>query len=245
MPDKNRERYYLDALRAALPEVPKGEATEPEPPDFVLRSERGALGIELTVFHLPTAPGTQSYQERQSLKGRIVRLAERIHHEAGGPPLYVRVFFSAHQALRKQDTLPMARGLAASVLGCRVPRSSLESVEIPWGQRPAFTWGILVHPSVDGRDKLWYPDAGGWVADITPQHVADVLQAKARTAALARSRCDHLWLVIVNDGFGRTAPAEITPEACGAVYDAPFDRVIWLLPSQPPRAIELKVRPAA
>jgi hypothetical protein len=245
VPDKNRERYYLDAFRTAIPEVPKGDAVEPEPPDFVLKSERGTLGIELTVFHLPTAPGTQSYQERQSLKNRIVEIAERIHHEAGGPALYVAVFFSAHVAIRKQDTIRMARELAASVLKSPAPRSYREPVEIPWSERPEFIWGIQIIPSVDGRDKLWHPDAGGWVAGITTQHVADVVQAKARTAALARSRCDHLWLVIVNDLFGRAAQAEITPDALSAVYDAPFDRVFWLLPSLPPRAFEFKVKPPA
>jgi hypothetical protein len=245
MPDKNRERYYLDAFRTAIPEVPKGEAAESEPPDFVLKSERGALGIELTVFHLPSAPGTQSYQERQSLKNRIVNIAERIHHDAGGPALYVTVFFSAHVAIRKQDTLPMARELAASILKSHVARSYREPLEIPWGERPEFVWGIQIFPSVDGRDKLWHPDAVGWVADITTQHVADVVQAKARTAPLARTRCDHLWLVIVNDIFGRAAQAEITSDALSAVYDAPFDRVFWLLPSLPPRAFELKVKPAA
>ena len=72
MPDKNRERYYLEALRAALPEVPAGEPLEGEPPDFILQGDDGTLGIEITAFHLPTPDGQRPYQERQSLKDRIV-----------------------------------------------------------------------------------------------------------------------------------------------------------------------------
>jgi hypothetical protein len=245
MPDKNRERYYLEALRDALPEIPKGKPLEAETPDFLVQSETGVIGIELTVFHLPTAPGTQPYQERQSLKDRIVQLAERMHHDAGGPALYVSNFFSAHSAIRKQDTVPMAQALAPSVLRSPVSRSFREPLEIPWGQRPEFTSGIQILPSVDGKDKLWHADAGGCVADITSQHVDNTLKAKARRVATARTRCDELWLAIVNDGFGRTAPAEITDQARAAVYETPFDRVIWLLPSQPPKAIDLNVRPAA
>src|SRR5947207_682369 len=85
-----------------------------------------------------------------------------------------------------------------------------EPVEIPWGRRPEATWGILIHPSVDGEDKLWHPDAGGWVASISPEQIADVVRTKARTAQVARTRCDKLWLVIVNESFGRAAPAEIS-----------------------------------
>ena len=45
MPDKNRERYYLEALRAALPDLPAGEPLEAEPPDFILQGSGGTLGI--------------------------------------------------------------------------------------------------------------------------------------------------------------------------------------------------------
>ncbi len=219
MPDKNRERYYLEALRAALPDLPTGEPLEAEPPDFILRDSNGVLGIEITAFHLPTPAGQRPYQERQSLKDRIVQLAERIHHNAGGPALYVMVHFNDHVQLDKKDIEPLANAIAASVLNAPVPRSINQAVEIPWGKRPEATWGILIHPSVDGADKLWHPDAGGWVASISPEQIAEVVRGKARTAAVARTRCDKLWLVIVNESFGRAAPAEISEEAAAAGYD--------------------------
>jgi hypothetical protein len=114
-----------------------------------------------------------------------------------------------------------------------MPQSIREPVELPWGARPEVTTGIQIHPSIDGKDKLWHADAGGWVADITTDHVAGVLQRKARTVTVARSRCDELWLVLVNNPFSRAAPAEITTEALSASYKAPFDKLIWLLPHVP------------
>jgi hypothetical protein len=83
------------------------------------------------------------------------------------------------------------------------------------------------------------------VADITSEHVRALVQRKARTASLARSRCDELWLVMVNNPFSRAAPAEITTESLSASYEASFDRLIWLLPHVP-RAHTLEIaRPAA
>jgi hypothetical protein len=200
----------------------------------------------MTAFHLPTEPGKRPYQERQSLKERIVQLAERLHQQSGGPALYVMVCFNERIPLDKKDVQPLAREIAASVLRAPFPRSVNEPVEIPWGRRPAATWGIQIHPSVDGVDKLWHPDAGGWVARVSAQQIADVIKAKARRARVARRRCDRLWLVIVNESFGKAAPAEISEEAVAASYDGPFDRLIWLVPMMPPRAIDLELRsPAA
>jgi len=245
MPDKRRERFYLELLRRALPEIPSSNPAEPEPPDFLFANEMGGLGIEFTSFHLPPSPGKRPHQEQQSLKDRIVEIAERLHHEAGGPALYVGVYFNENYPLDKKDIKRLAKEIAQSVLEAPVPQSIRETVQIPWGYRPEETIGIRIHPSVDGKDKLWHADAGGWVATITPDHVRDVLQSKAKTASRARSHCGELWLVIVNDAFSRAAPAEIADEALEEVYEAPFNRVIWFLPSVP-RTLHLKLRaPAA
>jgi hypothetical protein len=241
VPDKPRERFYLEVLRKALPGIPSGDPDEPEPPDFILTKADGKrLGIEITSFYLPPPPGEQPHQERQRLKERIVELAERIHQEAGGPALYVSVFFDLHRRFAKQDVQPLARAIAASVLSEPSPHSVYKSAEIPRGRRPEATWGIYIRRSIDGTDKLWHADMGGWVAEISAQHVADTLRAKGPMAAQARLRCDQLWLVIVSDAFSGAAPAEITAAAVEAVYDGPFDRLIWLRPDIP-RATELRL----
>jgi hypothetical protein len=240
MPDKARERFYLEKLREII-DLPSGPVDEPEPPDFLLISNGRRLGIELTDFYLPPSPGERPHQEQQSLKDRIVEIAERIHSEAAGPALYVSVCFDPHSPLAKTDIQPLAHMLAESVLHYPVPRSIKDpAVEFPWGYPPKGISAILVHGSVDGKDRLWDTDAGGWVASITPGHVAKYVTAKARREPLARSRCDELWLVIVNDPFlVRAAPAEFIDEAREVTYEGPFDRLIWLLPHIP-RAFDLQ-----
>lgn len=245
MPDKIRERFYLDRLRGALADVPSGEPSEPEPPDFLFVTNGHRLGIEMTTFHLPPAARERPHQEQRSLRDRIVEIAERLHHEAGGPALYVWVVFQERPALTKKDTQPLARDIAHAVLKYRVPTASNEpAVEIPWGYRPERTASIRVCGSVDGVNRSWRANDFGWVDQINSQHVADAVRAKALKEPLARTRCDELWLVIANDCFSGAAPAEISDEALGASYEAPFDRLIWLLPHAP-RAIDLRRRPPA
>src|SRR5207237_1077268 len=101
MPNKRRERFYMEALRRALPDALTGSPVEPEPPDFVFVNDGHRLGIELTTFHLPPQPSEPPHQEWQSLKNQIVVQAERLHSEAGGLPLYVGIIFHERQRLRK------------------------------------------------------------------------------------------------------------------------------------------------
>jgi hypothetical protein len=240
LPDKALERFYLEALCKAVPEISTREVQEHESPDFLLIRNGHRLGIELTTFHLPPALGDRPHQEQQSLKDRIVEAAKRWHHEAGGPALYVSVYFDSHQPLTKKDTKPFAHAIADAVLKCPVPSSVNDpSIEIPWKHLPERIHSIHIRGSVDGVDMLWQSDSGGWVAEISSDHVAQVVRTKAERAPLARRNCDELWLVIVNDVSSNAAPAEISKGAVEARYEAPFDRLIWLLPHAP-QAIGLR-----
>jgi hypothetical protein len=113
-----------------------------------------------------------------------------------------------------------------------VPKSFKDPpIEIPWKHRPERVARIQIHRSVERGDRLWESDNGGWVAGISSDHVAEVVRTKAEVAPLARRSCDELWLVIANDVSSNAAPAEISKRALEATYEAPFDRLIWLLPT--------------
>jgi hypothetical protein len=244
LPNKTRERAYLEALCKAVPELSTGEVKDDrESPDFLLVRDGHRLGIEFTAFHLPPALGDRPYQEQQSLKDRIVEAAKDLHQEAAGPGLYVSVYFDDHQPLTKKDTKPLAQAIASAVLKCPLPGSVNDpAIEIPRERLPGWIRSIHIRGSVDGVDMLWESDNGGWVAEISSDHVAEVVRVKAGSAPLARRNCDELWLVIVSDVFSNAAPAEISRGAVEATYEAPFDRLVWLLPHVP-RAIDLRLRP--
>ncbi|MGH7665155.1 MAG: hypothetical protein ACRENI_12830, partial [Gemmatimonadaceae bacterium] len=124
-----------------------------------------------------------------------------------------------------------------------IPHARSGNVEVDRDGRPPETKGISIYASVNGRDKLWQAGAAGWVAPINAGHITDVVNAKARTVSLARSRCDELWLVIVHDVTSHAAPSELTPAAAAAEYSAPFDRLIWLYPHDPAQSLDLKLAP--
>jgi len=114
----------------------------------------------------------------------------------------------------KSDCQPLAREIAKAILNFPVPVSFSQTlVEIPLGQLPKGIVAISLHGSIDGKNRLWQPASGGFVAAISIDQVAGVVRKKGKRASRARSNCDLLWLVIVSDEFSDAAPAEISEEA--------------------------------
>ena len=240
MPDKRCERFYLDRLKEAISGFPRGRISEHESPDFLVSGEDRRLGIEMTVFHLPPRSGQRPHQEQQSLKDRIVERAMRLHLDAGGPGLYVEVFFY-ESPLTKSVVEPTARAIAEAILHCDAPLQCEESmimVAVPRRFLPRSVCSVLVQASVDGEERIWDADAGGWVTPVTSDLVDEVIKRKGGMAHRARPICDELWLVIVNDVFSTAAPVDLADEAVHHVYEHPFDRLFWLLPHER-RALEL------
>jgi hypothetical protein len=232
MPDKDREHRYLTLLRRCV-ELPPGEPTEAEPPDFVLGEAPSRVGIEITEYHHPAAEGSPPFQEVQSLKWRIVERAERIYSESGGPALYLKTIFGPHARLTKRAVPRIAQQLAEAVLAVGVPTSVHEGlVNVPWDLLPDEIAKAWAHASVDGVDRLWQPDHTGWVAAISPEQVQAELDRKQRVVSAARRRCDSPWLVLVHN-LTRGAPCEFSHEAARATYISGFDRVLWMDPHGP------------
>jgi hypothetical protein len=152
----------------------------------------------------------------------------------------VSVFFNNSAKLTKRNSSSIVQALAETVLSTKVPTTIEEGpVRVPQSELPDLIGGITIWASVDGHDRLWSADSGGWVTGVQPHHIQAILDAKAACLALARKKCSSVWLVIVNDLFTRAAPAELDETASMTEYIHGFDRLFWL-ETHEPRTIELK-----
>jgi hypothetical protein len=238
MPNKERERFYLERLRACSIGLPDSDARDSESPDFLLDADP-TLGVEFTEFYLPGGPHERPYQEVQSLQEQVIDIAEKAHASAGGPALYVHVTFSRHGRLAKRTVRQIGEALAAVLLSYPVPKSVREAnVSIPSKLLPREIAHVRVHGSVNGVDRLWQGGSGSWVAPVTVAHIQAEIDRKQRTVVLARRKCEQLWLVVVHD-LGKEAHAcELTEAARLGPYQHPFDRLLWL-EAHMPSAVDL------
>lgn len=234
MPDKGRERWYVERLKLKLSDFPDGDIIQDESPDIVVLSNGRRVGIEVTAFHLPPDPGQRPYQERQRLKQRVVDQAFELHTKAGGPALYARVHFGNVDALRKSTVGHLASALADAVLRAPVPQSMGEGwMLVPYTLLPASIVSIRIAATVNESDRLWTAGNVGWVAPVQPAHIEAVIAAKRAMFAKARTKCDEVWLAIVNDAFIDAAQVELSQSAEAHVYSHPFARLLWLEPNGP------------
>src|SRR5688572_28992801 len=157
MPNKDRENRQLTLLRALIPEFPSGAIEPSESPDFIVRNGSAATGIEFTEFHLPPSGSDRPHQEIQALKERIVATAHRIHSEAGGPPLYVSVFFRGSSSLTKSAVRPLAEAVYRAVRQAVVPPFPEDS-RVAYDVLPPEVIDISVRASFNGHDELWSAD---------------------------------------------------------------------------------------
>lgn len=234
MPDKQRERWYLEQLRQTVDDFPEGAIDLGESPDVIVSSSSKRVGIEITAFHLPPPPGERPHQERQSLKRRVVQQAFELHTQAGAPALYVKVHFGDVRVLRKETVRELAKALAAAVQRAQVPLSLADGwILLPYSELPETIVSVRIAASVDGNDRLWSADDGGWLAPVLPHHIEEVIAAKRTMFETARRRCDEVWLAIVNDAFIGAAQAELSDDAASHAYSHPFARLLWLEPHRP------------
>jgi hypothetical protein len=239
MPNKERERFYLERLRSCSIRLPDGETRESESPDFLIFAKE-TLGVEFTEFHLPAGPGERPHQEVQSLQEQVVDIAEDAHTSAGGSALYVHVIFGRHGRLAKRSVHQIGETLAGVLLSFPVPQSIREcSVDIPRTLLPPEIALVRVHGSVDGVDDLWQCGYGSWVAPVTVLHVQNEIDRKRQKEPLARRKCDRLWLVIVQDIGTEAHACELSDAAQVGPYEHPFDRLLWLEPHAP-SAVDLR-----
>jgi hypothetical protein len=164
-----------------------------------------------------------------------------MHMKAGGPALYVTVFYRTPLSIRKREVFGMAKALSTAVLETPVPTSISEpAAYVSRTPLPRDITSIKISGSIDGRDRLWYADCGGWIASVEPHHVSEVIARKSLMFSNARPKCDELWLLIVNDEFSRAAPASLTQDAAQHRYPSIFDRLLWLEPHSP-KVVEFEI----
>ena len=238
MPDKDRERHYLNTVLATLDL--HGQIEEGEHPDFVVTLDGVRTGVEITVFHMPPSGGERPHQEQVALQALAVEQAHRRYVGEGGAPLYVSVNFLPGYITSKASAHSLGADLCCAIQSVRVPKELAEGrYEVPLDLLPDGIVSCSVHASCDGEDQLWQGGHGGWVAPVTPEQVQAELTRKAPKATTMRLKCDQLWLIVVQDAFAASAPCDLSSQAAEHLYSHPFDRALWLV-HHDSRVLELR-----
>ena len=207
------EQTYLDEARRTSALFPDGCYEEYERPDFLVRTDRGVLGIEITALC------NQQPRATAGRLGNVVHAVERRYRSAKQPtPVDVVVAFSPRAEGIHSE------GLTRTLLDVVQARQATDVVapELANGAWQLFERGFLhvgVHEPLH-EDGRWT-----WIrrfqTTLAPQGLLrSCIEDKETRVADYRRAADEVWLLIVNDLF-------LGP---GEVYARPDDLARWTFP---------------
>ncbi len=236
MPDKKRERYYMNQFLKTQPQLASMKCVRAKPPaaDFILNHPRGPLGLEVTEFHLDAGANAHT----KSIIDLVVNKASRLHCELGGPPLLVSVLFEDTFRLNKAHTSTFAKEMAEAIRRVSPPKTLKDGlVFVPPSYLPQGIASISLQAGYG--EETWVTHFVAMVATIRVEDVQKTIDHKATKYVGYAKSCRHTWLVMVLD-WSRGQPAKIPSEVLSAEYSAPFERLFWLFSQNCPSARELQ-----
>jgi hypothetical protein len=110
--NKEAELFYLEKFKANFPGFPIGDICPDERPDFLIKATTGTVGIEITYFYREMSSDTNTpLQQRESVRSKIITLAQTIYDRKGLPPIAVFVHFDLNFHCRRSAIQPIAERL--------------------------------------------------------------------------------------------------------------------------------------
>lgn len=227
---KQNERFLLDRF-LELQGISPARIQPLDPPDFLIDLEGREVGIELTelfirsdksrAHHQPT--NDLLLQEIESITDGIVSKARKIYFDAGNPPVLLTLFFSDRITLDKKNGDQIAK-----LIACQIQSMSLTNSQVAdWRssddeneEHPLSESVVLMHALgvPERRFARWTVARPGLVASLTPKHLQEVIDKKAKKISVYKKIEEEIWLLIVAD---RTRPSQ----RFSAAPDFPLDSV--------------------
>lgn len=221
---KERELFWLESLKAKLPEITDASVESSESPDFVLSSRGRALGVEVTEICEPLA------EAQDSLQWRVCDEAIGRCRCRSATPVAVFVNFAPKPPLRKKRVSTMACQLG-ELISDNIPEQCPGSSEVERARYsdaafPSEISRVSVLRSPSLTRSTCSPVSAVFVPTCDAQYVQSRIDSH-KDDALAQG-CSEVWLLVVVDGFSLGRMATISDSALSATYLTPFDRVYLL-----------------
>ena len=248
MGDRNKrfETYCLSILRRGLPGFPTGEVLPSESPDFLISTDQGLLGIEVT--RLVKAADVQGNipRAREGEQAEMIKVAMRFYETLSLPPVDVAVIFGNCGRLSKRERDKSAKILSRFVAS-HVPEANQvtrhENDNQTHDGLPEAVHSVRIARLV-GTENLWHVSGSGWFQKELVEELQAVMRKKdARHAGFDNRAVAH-WLLVVIEGTSDSTFFDPSEESLTHCYESDFQRV-FLLDLMRLHVSELKLRGAA
>jgi hypothetical protein len=236
---KRHERFLLDRFLERQGISPA--SIEPlDPPDFLIDLEGRKVGIEVTELFIRSNKSEAHrqpeekplLQEAESNTDRIVSKARKIYFDAGNPPVLSTIWFSDRITLDNKKGDQIAELIAHQIQTMSLQNSQAvawRSSEDENEERSLSEWVAIIHTDrvPELRFARWTVARPGLVATLTPKHLQEVIDRKAKKINGYKKVAEEIWLLIVAD---RTRPSQkfsVAPDFPLDSISSPFAKTFY------------------
>jgi hypothetical protein len=189
---KEIEDWVFNAARGSCPLIPAGKYVQREEPDFLITSESGRVGLELTELLRPAKDGERRPVAEESRHNKVVQRAEQLYRSMpNAKPIKVSVGFNYGI---EYDEKAMAQSLARFVLA----HSHLGSRAATFCDNlPVLFFFIRLDSHEPGR-AWWGGESGGYTLPDVYKELALTITAKNNKLPAYRTNLPGIpiWLLI-------------------------------------------------
>jgi hypothetical protein len=222
---KEIERRALEAAQCASAIIPGGLIHDFDQPDFILETDSGAVGIEVT--ELLTEAGSDSFSnalEEKSFQEEVVRVAEQQYSRTpGAMPAEVFVNFWNVEA-RKYDKRAMAQSLVDFVKLHRA--QAVPTVEFSVRSELPEGFDLI---NITATNGPWLAGEGGKITLVQIfERLAGRIHAKNERISTYRFNLPNvpLWLLVYS-GTEVSRGVPMPHGIGGRAFPSEFDRVFF------------------
>ena len=233
---KETEKFYLPRFKELCPEFPDGDIEDSEPPDFLVRSSDGIVGIELTRLFNPNPIGRKKrkgvfLRAVEAERDKIVDRIKEYYISQGGDPLRVSIHFSG-DVIDKNSIKDKDLECVATMIKRKRPQvGSTTFLDDDLERNENFPdW--LAHISIfglnQGEENFWTAPGSACIPTLAAEEIQKRITEKEEKYPSYREKCSSAWLVLmtrVEKGLG--THVKFSTEVWNHRYETFFEQV-WI-----------------
>jgi len=236
---KRHKRFLLDRF-LELQGISPASIEPLDPPDFLIDLEGRKVGIEVTELFIrsnkseahPQPEEEPLLQAAESITNLIVSKARKIYFDAGNPPVLSTIWFSDRITLDKKKGDQIAELIAHQIQTMSLQNSQAvawRSSEDENEERSLSESVAIIHtyrvPEL--RFARWTVARPGLVATLTPKHLQEVIDKKAKKINGYKKVAEEIWLLIVADGTRSSQKFSVMPDFPLDSISSPFAKTFY------------------
>jgi hypothetical protein len=193
--NREEEKFAFNKFLRAFGKLPDGEKTES--PDFIIPTEKGRIGVELTELIFEKINGI-SIAEIYSIEDSIVKLVQFDFDKKSKKKIWATISFQDNIKISGKDKILLAQEISLFIINSleNYLDEHLENLEIlenlPKGVR-----GIYFDIVPFFTESLISPMRGKWPPPIDFETLNEVILKKNRNLLRYKAKVDFVYLVIL------------------------------------------------